>query len=146
MIISEVATDTSATRHMAVYDVMGTLRSTLLHDGSVVDPRGELIAYIEADGTVGDVNLAYVGEVTAPNGSSLGFVTDANDDMIAQVDYGLATIKDARGSTIAAINRAGEVSGHTGARCATLDGFNFNAIREAAAYLVLVDQALLHGK
>lgn len=70
---------------MAVYDVMGTLRSTLLHDGSVVDPRGELIAYIEADGTVGDVNLAYVGEVTAPNGNSLGFVTDANDDMIAQV-------------------------------------------------------------
>ena len=37
---------------------------------------------------------------------------------VAQVDYGLATIKDARGSTIAAINRAGEVSGHTGARCA----------------------------
>ena len=95
----------------------------------MVDARGELLAYIEADGTVGAPDLEYLGEVTAPNEASKGFVTDKDDVLIAEVDYGLGLIRDAAGSTIAALSRSGEVSGHYGARCGTLDGFTYAAAR-----------------
>ena len=85
MMISEVAADTSATRHFAIVDALGVLRHTLLNDGSVVDPRGELIAYIEADGSVGDVNLEYMGEVTSANANSVGFITNADDELLGEV-------------------------------------------------------------
>jgi hypothetical protein len=142
-IISEVATDVSAQRLFTAVDPLGLLRSTLLHDGSVVDARGELIAYIEADGTVGDPNLQYMGEVTAANANSVGFVTDRFDELVAEVDYGRATIRDTKGSTIATISRVGEVLSHSGSRCGELDGFSFQALRQAAAFLTLVDPAFL---
>ena len=62
------------------------------------------------------------------------------------MDYGLSTIKDANGSTIASINRAGEVTGHAGSRCGILDGFTFESLREAAAYLLIVDKAFVTDK
>ena len=44
-----------------------------------MDAHGALLAYIEADGTVGAPDLEYLGEVTAPNADSKGFVTDRDD-------------------------------------------------------------------
>jgi hypothetical protein len=89
---------------------------------------------------------ADLGEVTAPNAASMGFVTDKSDELIAEVDYGLGRIRDAKGSTIAALTRVGEVSGHYGARCGTLDGFSYAMLRSATAYLTLVDAAFVAGK
>ena len=149
-VISEVAgLESNAggpTREFAANDVLGNVRAALLSDGSVVDAAGELLAYIEADGTVGAPDLEYLGEVTAPNEASKGFVTDKDDVLIAEVDYGLGLIRDAAGSTIAALSRSGEVSGHYGARCGTLDGFTYAMLRSAAAYLTLVDAAFVSGK
>ena len=118
----------------------------MMSDGSVVDVTGEVLAYIEADGTVGSPSLAYIGEVTAPNANSNGFVTDKDDTLLAEVDYGLGVIRDATGSTIASITRAGVVSGHYGARAGTLDGFTYQMLRSAAAFLTLVDPAFVAGK
>ena len=67
-------------------------------------------------------------------------------ELVAQVDYGQCLIKDAAGSTIAAINRIGEVTGHAGERCGILDGFDYGRLRAAAAYLVLIDKSFVHGK
>jgi hypothetical protein len=127
------------------YDALGHLRTKLMIDGSVINAQGNLLAYIEADGTVGAPDLDYVGEVTAPSDASLGFITDRNDELVGQVDYGQALIRDANGSTIASFTRNGDVCGHTGARCGTLDGFSFEQLRMAAAYLILVDPDYLNG-
>ena len=117
MIISEVVTDASSRADFIVYDALGTVRATVLHDGSVVDARGELLAYIEADGSVGDIDLQYIGEVTAANANSVGFCTNVDDSCIGEVDYGRGTIRDANGSTIASINRAGEVTAEPAPTC-----------------------------
>ena len=127
-------------------DASGHLRGTLTADGSVMGARGERLGYIEADGTVGAPNMDYLGEVTAPNENSMGFVTDEDDELIAQVDYGQSVIRDAAGSTIAAVNRIGEVTGHAGERCGILDGFSYDRLRAAAAYLTLIDKSFIHGK
>ena len=149
-VISEVAAGDGVggapTREFVVKDALGTVRASLLSDGSVVDRTGELLAYIEADGTVGAPDLAYLGEVTAPNGNSTGYVTGKDDALVAEVDYGLGVIRDATGSTIASLTRAGEVSGHYGARAGTLEGFSFAMLRSAAAYLTLVDAQFVQGK
>ena len=154
-LISEVTADAAAEVYLTVRDVLGELQSTILTDGTVLDPRGEVIMYIEADGTVGGPNLEYVGEVTAPGmGGTSGLITrnagptsaDGQDVHIGDVDYGLATIRDPNGSTVASISRAGEVNGHTGSRCGVIEGFSFEAMRVTAAYLMLVDPAMIHGK
>ena len=135
-----------ATREFLTTDPVGNAVGSLMSDGSVLDARGELRAYIEADGTVGAPNLDYLGEVTAPNDSSKGFVTNADDELIAEVDYGLGVIRDATGSTVASLTRNGEISGHHGARAGRLEGFTYMMMRSAAAYLTLVEPALLEGK
>ena len=111
-----------------------------------MDAHGALLAYIEADGTVGAPDLEYLGEVTAPNADSKGYVTDRDDNLVAEVDYGRGVVRDATGSTIASLTRAGEVSGHRGARCGTLEGFDYSMLRSAAAFLTLVDTAYVAGK
>lgn len=134
------------TRELSVYDAIGGQRGSVLTDGSVLNARGELVGYVEADGTVGAPDLSYVGEVTAPNANGVGFVTDESDALVGEVDYGIGVLKDADGSTIASITRNGEVSGHYGARCGRLDGFDYSKLRVAAAYLALLDKSFIAGK
>ena len=66
--------------------------------------------------------------------------------LVGEVDYGIGVLKDADGSTIASITRNGEVSGHYGARCGRLDGFDYSKLRVAAAYLALLDKSFIAGK
>ncbi len=155
VMISTVLEEAPAKTDFAVHDAFGRLRSVVRQDGSVVGPCGQLMAYIEDSGEVGDVNLSYVGSVQAPlANTNIGGISRRNPDAsdagaadfevpIGQLDYGTATIRDAQGSTIASINRAGEVCGHSGMRCGVLEGFSFHALRTAAQYLVLVDPAFL---
>ena len=133
-------------RVFAAVDSSGQLRASLMDDASVIDARGELLAYIEENGQVGDQHLDFIGDVTPANGASIGFVTNTNDELIAEVDYGLGRIREPGGSTIASITRIGEVRGHSGSYCGKLEGFDFSMMRRAAAYLTLVDCAFLEGK
>jgi len=129
-----------------VIDEEGRLRSTLTQDGTVLGPHGQVLSYIEADGTVGDANLQYLGEVAAARGSSAGFVTGADDKLVAEVDYGRAVLRDLHGSTLVELRRGGELLGHWGASCGRLDGFDFTMLQAAAAYLTLVDPDFVKGK
>jgi hypothetical protein len=155
VMIATVLEEAPAKTDFAVHDAFGRVRSLVRQDGSVVGPCGQLMAYVEESGEVGDVNLSYVGSVHAPlTNTSIGGIFRRNPDAsdaaapdyevaIGQLDYGTATIRDAQGSTVAQINRAGEVIGHSGMRCGVLEGFSFHALRTAAQYLMLVDPAFL---
>ena len=80
--------------------------------------------------------------------SSVGYVTDNSEPerIVAIVDFGNATIKDPQGSTLAELRKSGEVVSHLGASCGVLDGFDFHALQEAAAYLVLLDCAFVQDE
>lgn len=75
----------------AAVDAYGKVRAKVLSDGSVKSPSGRVMAYIEADGTVGSADLVYIGEVTsAAANNSVGYITDIDDELIGKVDYGRA--------------------------------------------------------
>lgn len=76
----------------------------------------------------------------------MGYVTDAEDNLIAEVDYGRAIIKSPQGSTIAELRKDGKVLGHYGASCGTLDGFDFQMMQQAAAFITLIDPSFVQGK
>ena len=50
-------------------------------------PTWQVLAYIEADGTVGGPDMSFLGEVSGPRsgGDNKGYVTDGNDEMRAEV-------------------------------------------------------------
>lgn len=111
------------------------------------------MAYVEDSGEVGDNDLQYWGCVQAPI-HNVGAISmrnpqamdtdDPNFDVpLGVLDYGMATIRNVEGSTVASISRAGEVSGHTGSRCGVLEGFTFQNLRTAAQYMMLVDPDFL---
>ena len=47
---------------------------------------------------------------------------------------------------MAELRKAGHVTGHLGASCGVLEGFDFHMIQSAAAYLMLVDPTFVRNK
>ena len=47
---------------------------------------------------------------------------------------------------MAELRKGGELRGHWGMTCGTLEGFDFHKMQTAAAYIMLVDRALVAGK
>ena len=136
----------TATPHFVAMDAFGNERHTLASDGCVTSPSGRVLAYIEADGTVGSADLEYLGEVTAAAPpTSMGFITNAEDELVAKLDYGRALIQDPQGSTLAEFRKSGHVTGHLGASCGVLEGFDFHKLQAAAAYLMLVEPSFVRG-
>jgi len=135
-----------------ILDPLGAPRATLLADGTFVDAGGKTLGYWEPDGSCGNAELEYLGEVSkAVAGTSVGYVTGREDEqgrdqLLAEVDYGRALIREPSGSTLAEVSRSGEVLGHWGATCGKLEGFNYEMIQQAAAYILLIDPEFVKGK
>ena len=66
--------------------------------------------------------------------------------VVGHVDYGRGLLQGPQGSTIAELRKGGEIRGHWGLTCGTLEGFDFHKLQTAAAYIMLVDRALVAGK
>ena len=124
-----------------VRDALGDERCSLTADGRVLGPGGSpLLAYIEADGTVGSSEMRFMGRVSAAVGvDKIGFVVDESDSTIAEVDYGSGVLRDGDGNLIAEVRRGGEVLAHNGSSAGHLDGYENHMLRYAAAYLLIVD-------
>lgn len=128
-------------------DADGRVRAQLAADGSLTSASGSLLAYIERDGTVGSAALEYLGEVTPPGAANgVGYVTDGEDALVAEVDYGRAALRSAQGSTVAELRKDGEVLGHRGSHCGRLEGFSYGMLQQAAAYIALIDPDFVQGK
>mgnify|MGYP004089707255 CR=1 FL=1 len=68
------------------------------------------------------------------------------DEMLGEVDFGRALIRDQNGSTIAEIRTDGLVLGHWGQTCGQLENFTFDQMPAAAAYMLLLDYDFVRGK
>eukprot|EP00966_Prymnesium_polylepis_P046273 1071560-Prymnesium_polylepis.1 len=87
--------------------------------------------------------MHYVGRVTsASHGDSIGYVEDAADYIVAQVDYGRGFVRDPKGSVLVEFSRDGALRNGEGCSCGRVSGFEWPALRAVAAYLVLVDPQL----
>ena len=139
----------AAPPQLSVLDDAGARRATVTSDGTVFGADGLTVrAYINENGEVGDAALEYLGAVAPPKdgGDNQGVVLDKEDEVVGHVDYGQGLLKDAQGSTVAELRKGGELRGHWGMTCGTLEGFDFHKMQTAAAYIMLVDRALVAGK
>ena len=115
------------------------VRMVISEDGEVKDGTGATLAFIEANGEVGDAGFTYVGK--AHHGASQ--VVDANDVVVGDFDSGRGFVKDAQGSVVAEISKEGHVTNNGGQGIGAIDGFSFALIGTLAAYFLLVDPAFV---
>ena len=108
----------------------------------MTDGAGTILAYIEANGEVGDAGMNYVG--TAHPGSHQ--VVDHDDIVVGEYDPGRGYIKDAQGSVVAELNKEGVIKDNAGQSIGKVEGFAYEHMNLMAAYLLLVDNALLQGR
>ncbi|KAJ1624131.1 hypothetical protein T492DRAFT_882429 [Pavlovales sp. CCMP2436] len=112
----------------------GALQLRVLSDGSVLRADGTVLAYVEADGSVGSASMEYLGEVS----NATGWICDADEQLIAILDRGTVNVKDTSGSTLAEFDSQGIVKGHRGMACGKLEGFTYAHMHLAAALVTLV--------
>jgi hypothetical protein len=74
---------------LSLFTTEGALHARVLTDGSVLDREGRVLAFVEADGSVGSAAMDYVGEVNA----ATGWISDADETPIAMLDQGRVSVK-----------------------------------------------------
>ena len=136
---------------LSVLDALGVARATVAPESAgcsvVRSAEGRVLGYINANGDVGAPDDSYLGQVMPPSAQcESGTVANADDEPIGSVDYGRATLLDLHGSTVAELRKGGTVTGHRGEACGRLDGFDYHKMQLAAAYIMLIDPAFVHGK
>ena len=115
------------------------VRATLGDDGEVRDGHGALLAYIEANGEVGDAGMTFLGRAL----EAAAQVVDASDAFVGEFDTGRGYIKDAQGSVVAEVSKEGAVKNNAGQGVGTVDNFHYGALPTLAAYFLLVDPSFL---
>jgi len=115
------------------------VRAIIKDDGEVTDGQGNVLAYIEANGEVGDPHMNFVGKALEVAGQ----VVDANDAMVGEFDLGRGYIKDNQGSVIAEITKEGSLTNNSGQGVGCIDGFLFSNVTTLAAYFLLVDPSFV---
>lgn len=88
---------------LSLFSTDGRLHARVLSDGSVLLADGSVLAYIEADGSVGSASMDYLGEVN----SSTGWISDADEVPVAMLDLGRVAVKVCPTHCPAAILRLG---------------------------------------
>ena len=133
--------DAAGLRLLAFGAGVNSVRCILKEDGEVTDGLGTTLAYIEANGEVGDAAMTYVGKALL----GAGQVVDAADQMVGEYDSGRGYVKDELGSVIAEIGKDGSLTNHSGQGVGRIDGFTFRHMPILAAYFLLVDPTFLRA-
>jgi hypothetical protein len=107
----------------------------------VTDGLATTLAYIEANGEVGDAAMTYVGKAIL----GAGQVVDAADQLVGEFDSGRGYVKDEQGSVIAEIGKDGSLTNHSGQGVGRIEGFTFRHMPILAAYFLLVDPTFLRA-
>ena len=115
------------------------MRCVIAEDGEVVDGTGAPLAFIEANGEVGDPQMNYAGKAL------LGAcqVVDPNDVLVGEFDLGRGYIKDSQGSVVAELSKEGTVKNNAGQGVGVVEGFSFEKMPTLAAYFLIVDPTFL---
>ena len=100
------------------------------------------LAFIEANGEVGDPQEKYVGK--AFHGACQ--VVDAVGEFVGEFDPGRGYVKDAQGSVIAEISKEGSIKNNAGQGVGVFEGFSYELMPTIAAYFLLVDPSFLTSR
>ena len=118
------------------------VRATIAEDGEVLDGTGNTLAYIESNGEVGDPGMNFVGRAHGQAHQ----VIDHDDHVIGEFDPGRGYVKDAQGSVVAELNKEGTIKDNAGQTIGIVEGFTYSKMVTMAAYFLLVDRELTHGR
>lgn len=113
--------DAAGLRLLAFGAGVDSVRCIIKEDGEVTDGLATTLAYIEANGEVGDAAMTYVGKAIL----GAGQVVDAADQLVGEFDSGRGYVKDEQGSVIATSK------------------FTFRFLPVLAAYFLHVDPTFL---
>jgi len=124
---------------MRVLDEDYKIRAVILADGEVRDGSGATLAFIEANGEVGSVNMDYLGKAANDQ------VTDRDDQPCGAYDQGRGNISDLGGSVLCEISKEGVVQGNGQRTCGRVQGWTFANMQTFAAFIALVDPSFVAG-
>ena len=113
------------------------VRAVISEDGEVRDGNGKTLAYIEANGEVGDPRMNYAGVVQAEQ------IIDHAEKVIGEFDPGRGYVKDAHGSIMAEISVLGTITNNAGQSIGKVQGFDRGKLPTLAAYFLIVDPVLV---
>ena len=113
------------------------VRAIIAEDGEVRDGSGKTLAYIEGNGEVGDPRMNFAGVVQAEQ------VINHTEKVIGEFDPGRGYVKDAHGSVVAEISALGTITNNAGQSIGKAQGFDRGKLSTLAAYLLIVDLALV---
>ena len=133
--------DAAGLRLLAFGAGVDSVRCIIKEDGEVTDGLATTLAYIEANGEVGDAAMTYVGKAIL----GAGQVVDAADQLVGEFDSGRGYVKDEQGSVIAEIGKDGSLTNHSGQGVGRIEGFTFRHMPILAAYFLLVDPTFLRA-
>ena len=117
------------------------VRAIIAEDGEVVDGIGTTLAFIEANGEVGDSQMNFAGK--ALHGAAQ--VVDHHNVFLGEFDPGRGYIKDSQGSVIAEFSKEGKLTNNSGQGIGAVEGFSYSHVATLAAYFLLVDPAYLRS-
>eukprot|EP00026_Physarum_polycephalum_P017359 Phypoly_transcript_18562.p1 GENE.Phypoly_transcript_18562~~Phypoly_transcript_18562.p1 ORF type:complete len:198 (+),score=32.29 Phypoly_transcript_18562:94-687(+) len=115
-------------------------RGYISAEGTCYNNKGHIIGYIDTTSwQVGSRDEEYLGYLRQDS-----VIENAAEEKMGDLDLGRATIKNTKGSTVAAIDGTGAVTGNSGSFLGEFEGFGYNSMRVIALYLVLLDPGMLN--
>jgi len=121
---------------MEVFDLDNNLRAIIEENGEVKTPDGKIVAFVNDDGSVGDLNESLLGDLSG------GQAVDASEKMIGSIDQGTGSLKKGQ-SHWAQVVRGGEIRDKNDAHRGKVNDFTFHQFLKIAGYLFFVDQGLI---
>jgi len=104
----------------------------------VVDAQGNVVGFVNDDGSCGDNNEELLGEINHG-----GQVLDALGETVGHVDFGTGMLKEPNNSTLCEIDTSGGVKDTLSSLCGTIEGFSFKQLRMAALMYSFLIKVLL---
>ena len=128
-----------------VRDRGNTYRAHITTDGEVFNNQHDIIGYINLDDLeAGSFDEEFLGcceeEELSDNTAT---VKDAEDEACGSVDLGTCCVRDCSGTTVADIDKRGNVNGHSGLFLGQFEGYKLRRdLQVVAIYLMLIDQGM----
>lgn len=134
---------------MEIFDIDRVLRATISEEGEVRNAKGVLVAYVNEDGSAGDMfgNRFPSSNLLSSNEAMLGDinngqVVDGNDEILGSIDEGRGLLRKGQ-SLWGEIIPGGELRDRNEAYRGKIDNFTFHKFLRVAAYLFFVDQQII---
>eukprot|EP01126_Amoeba_proteus_P048757 TRINITY_DN5659_c0_g1_i2.p1 TRINITY_DN5659_c0_g1~~TRINITY_DN5659_c0_g1_i2.p1 ORF type:complete len:136 (+),score=26.30 TRINITY_DN5659_c0_g1_i2:110-517(+) len=122
---------------ITIKDAYHNTRATITEDGEVLTD-GKLVGFIEPNGSCGDADQNFLGEI-----NESGQISDGKEKLVGSLDESKGEFRDDLLCFVGDVRRDGEICDNFGSHAGKADNFDYSSLRKLAAYLFFFDYALL---